>query len=368
MYELYLNGNKVKQINYIGEHDYTPVVEQVETPMLTYNTDNRYGEEDCNYNRYTGYTYVDITCETSGATIYYRYGLCTVDEYCNPTTVPDLTNEPWVLGDFFNIYNTGTNTCDDGSQQWYVEYYAAKSGMEDSGVMSDLITVYADECIDCNDCSNYEALGYPSYEECDCAVNVNSCPEDCSDWENLGYGSYEECDCAVNGNCEETDCNDCSNWEECGYESYEDCDCQVNGNCETDCTDCNNWEECGYTSWDDCSITNDGIFPSPEISGGIDANVSGTTSNIVLMVTDVENLEWKVDYGYSMVQNYVTNWTAGSYVSGSGANSLYNYTRSNPWTDVDGYAHIKVTMRRDGVESETHQYKFNNVRIIEITE
>ena len=311
MYELYLNGNKVKQINYIGEHDYTPVVEQVETPMLTYNTDNRYGEEDCNYNRYTGYTYVDITCETSGATIYYRYGLCTVDEYCNPTTVPDLTNEPWVLGDFFNIYNTGTNTCDDGSQQWYVEYYAAKSGMEDSGVMSDLITVYADECIDCNDCSNYEALGYPSYEECDCAVN---------------------------------------------------------GNCETDCTDCNNWEECGYTSWDDCSITNDGIFPSPEISGGIDANVSGTTSNIVLMVTDVENLEWKVDYGYSMVQNYVTNWTAGSYVSGSGANSLYNYTRSNPWTDVDGYAHIKVTMRRDGVESETHQYKFNNVRIIEITE
>ena len=264
--------------------------------------------------------------------------------------------------------NTGTNTCDDGSQQWYVEYYAAKSGMEDSGVMSDLITVYADECIDCNDCSNYEALGYPSYEECDCAVNGNSCPEDCSDWENLGYGSYEECDCAVNGNCEETDCNDCSNWEECGYESYEDCDCQVNGNCETDCTDCNNWEECGYTSWDDCSITNDGIFPSPEISGGIDANVSGTTSNIVLMVTDVENLEWKVDYGYSMVQNYVTNWTAGSYVSGSGANSLYNYTRSNPWTDVDGYAHIKVTMRRDGVESETHQYKFNNVRIIEITE
>ena len=342
MYELYLNGNKVKQINYIGEHDYTPVVEQVETPMLTYNNDIRYPEGDCNYNRYTGYASVDITCDTVGATIYYRYGLCTVDEYCNPTTVPDLTNEPWVLGDSFNIYNTDTNTCDDGSQQWYVEYYAAKSGMEDSGVMSDLITVYADEYIDCNDCNN---------------------------WEEIGYSSYEECDCALNGNCEETDCTDCSNWAECGYSSYEECDCGVNGNCEeTDCTDCSNWEECGYTSWDDCSITNDGIFPSPEISGGIDGNVSGTTSNIVLMVTDVENLEWKVDYGYSMVQNYVTNWTAGSYVSGSGSNSLYNYTRSNPWTDVDGYAHIKVTMRRDGVESETHHYKFNYVSIIEITE
>ena len=162
---------------------------------------------------------------------------------------------------------------------------------------------------------------------------------------------------------------DCSDWENLGYSSYEECDCQVNGNCdETDCTDCNNWEECGYTSWDDCNITNNGVFPSPEISGGIDGNVSGTTSNIVLMVTDVENLEWKVDYGYSMVQNYVTNWTAGSYVSGSGSNSLYNYTRSNPWTDSEGYAHIKVTMRRDGVESETYHYKFNQVRIIDVTE
>ena len=162
---------------------------------------------------------------------------------------------------------------------------------------------------------------------------------------------------------------DCSDWENLGYSSYEDCDCQVNGNCgETDCSDCANWEECGYTSWDDCNITNYGIFPSPEISGGIDANVSSTMSNINMLAYGVENLEWKVDYGYSMVQNYVTNWTAGSYVSGSGVNSLYNYTRNDPWTDVDGYAHIKVTMRRDGVESETYHYKFNQVRIIDVTE
>ena len=337
MYELYLNGNKVKQINYIGEHDYTPVVEMVERPMLTY-TDHQYAEEDCNYNRYMGYVSVDITCDTVGATIYYRYGLCTVDEYCNPTTQPDLTNEPWVLGDFFNIYNTGTNTCDDGSQQWYVEYYAAKSGMEDSCVMNDIIRVSADEMIDCNDCNNWEELGYTSYEDCDCAVNGFNCPVDCSDWENLGY------------------------------ESYEECDCQLNGNCETDCTDCDNWVECGYTSWDDCYITNYGIFPTPTVTGHIDANVSSTMSNINMLAYGVENLEWKVDYGYSMVQNYVTNWTAGSYVSGSGVNSLYNYTRSNPWTDSEGYAHIKVTMRRDGVESETYHYKFNQVRIIDVTE
>ncbi len=194
-------------------------------------------------------------------------------------------------------------------------------------------------------------------------------PVDCSDWENLGYESYEDCDCQVNGNC--VDCNDCANWEECGYSSYEECDCAVNGNCGgggTDCSDCNNWEECGYTSWDDCNITNNGIFPTPTVTGHIDANVSSTMSNINMLAYGVENLEWKVDYGYSMVQNYVTNWTAGSYVSGSGANSLYNYTRNDPWTDVDGYAHIKVTMRRDGVESETYHYKFNQVRIIDVTE
>lgn len=337
MYELYLNGNKVKQINYIGEHDYTPVVEQVETPMLTYNNEILYPEGDCNFNRHNGYASVDITCETSGATIYYRYGLCTVDEYCNPTP-PDLTNEPWVLGDSLAIYNTDTNTCDDGTQWWYVEYYATKSGMEDSDVMSDLVSVPMDEWIDCNDCNNWQEIGYSSYEECDCAVNGINCPVDCSDWENLGYASYE------------------------------DCDCQVNGNCETDCSDCANWEECGYTSWDDCNITNYGIFPTPTVTGHIDANVSSTTSNINMLAYGVENLEWKVDYGYSMVQNYVTNWTAGSYVSGSGVNSLYNYTRSNPWTDSEGYAHIKVTMRRDGVESETYHYKFNQVRIIDVTE
>lgn len=367
MYELYLNGNKVKQINYIGEHDYTPVVEQVEAPMITYNSQNWIDSQDCNNGKYAGYTTVNITCETAGASIYYRYGVCTVDANCN-TTAPDLTNEPWVLGDSITIYNNDTNTCDDGREYYYIEAKATKSGMDDSTIefVND-VEVEPDESIDCNDCNNWQELGYPSYEDCDCAVNGINCPVDCSDWENLGYESYEDCDCQVNGNC--VDCNDCSNWAECGYSSYEDCDCQVNGNCgETDCTDCENWQECGYTSWDDCAITNDGVFPSPEISGGIDGNVSGTTSNIVLMVTDVENLEWKVDYGYSIYQNYVTNWTAGSYVSGSGTNSLYNYTRSDPWTDVDGYAHIKVTMRRDGVESETHHYKFNYVSIIEITE
>lgn len=340
MYELYLNGNKVKQINYIGEHDYSPVepLDPVETPMITY-TDEQYAEGDCNFNRHTGYASVDITCDTVGATIYYRYGLCTVDENCNPTP-PDLTNEPWVVFDSLSIQNTGTNVCDDGTQWWYVEAYATKSGMEDSGAISSAIMISADEYIDCNDCAN---------------------------WQEIGYSSYEDCDCAVNGNCGE--CNDCANWEECGYSSYEDCDCQVNGNCdETDCSDCNNWQECGYTSWDDCDITNNGVFPSPTVTGHIDANVSSTMSNINMLAYGVENLEWKVDYGYSIYQNYVTNWTAGSYVSGSGVNSLYNYTRNDPWTDVDGYAHIKVTMRRDGAESETYHYKFNQVRIIDVTE
>jgi hypothetical protein len=254
---------------------------------------------------------VHIDCDTVGATIYYRYGLCTVDENCNPTP-PDLTNEPWVIFDSLTIHNTDTNTCDDGTQWWYVEAYATKSGMEDSSVGSSVIMISADEYIDCNDCAN---------------------------------------------------------WQEIGYSSYEDCDCQVNGNCgETDCTDCENWQECGYTSWDDCNITNYGIFPSPTVTGHIDANVSSTMSNINMLAYGVENLEWKVDYGYSIYQNYVTNWTAGSYVSGSGVNSLYNYTRNDPWTDSEGYAHIKVTMRRDGVESETYHYKFNQVRIIDVTE
>lgn len=337
MYELYLNGNKVKQINYIGEHDYTPVVEQVEAPMITYNSQNWIDSQDCNNGKYAGYTTVNITCETAGASIYYRYGVCTVDANCN-TTAPDLTNEPWVLGDRITIYNNDTNTCDDGMEYYYIEAKATKSGMDDSTIefVND-VEVEPDESIDCNDCNNWEALGYPSYEECDCAVNGNNCPVDCSDWENLGYASYEDCDCQVNDNC-------------------------------VDCNDCSNWEECGYTSWDDCNITNYGIFPTPTVTGHIDANVSSTMSNINMLAYGVENLEWKVDYGYSMVQNYVTNWTAGSYVSGSGANSLYNYTRSNPWTDVDGYAHIKVTMRRDGVESETYHYKFNQVRIIDVTE
>ena len=310
MYELYLNGNKVKQINYIGEHDYN-IYDIVDSPQFTSDDQHFYSGEDCNAGRLMGEATVDITCGTSGATIYHRYGLCTVDANCNPT-YPDLTNEPWVLGDYISIHNTGTNTCDDGSQYWYVEAYATKSGMLDSSVGSDLFSVPMDEYIDCNDCSNYEALGYPSYEDCDCAVNGN-----------------------------------------CG---------------ETDCSDCENWEECGYTSWDDCYITNYGIFPTPTVTGHIDANVSSTMSNINMLAYGVENLEWKVDYGYSIFQNYVTNWTAGSYVSGSGVNSLYNYTRNDPWTDVDGYAHIKVTMRRDGVESETYHYKFNQVRIIDVTE
>ena len=231
MYELYLNGNKVKQINYIGEHDYSPEMDMVYEPQFTDDDQYRYENGDCNDGRLMGEATVDITCETSGATIYHRYGLCTVDANCNPT-YPDLTNEPWVLGDNITIYNTSVNTCDDGSQYWYVEAYATKSGMLDSTVGSYLVSVPYNEWIDCNDCSNYEVLGYTSYEECDCALNGTQCPEDCSDWENLGYGSYEECDCAVNGNCEETDCTDCTNWQECGFESYEDCDCQVNGNCE----------------------------------------------------------------------------------------------------------------------------------------
>lgn len=280
MYELYLNGNKVKQINYIGEHDYTPVVEQVETPLIT-NNDEQYAEGDCNVGRPMGAASVQINCDTVGATIYYRYGLCTVDEYCNPT-LPDLTNEPWVVFDSLSIQNTGTNVCDDGTQWWYVEAYATKSGMEDSSVGSSAIMISDDEYIDCNDC--------------------------------------------------------------------------------------NNWEECGYTSWDDCYITNNDVFPTPTVTGGIDANVSSTMSNITMLAYGVENLEWKVDYGYSIDHNYVTNWTAGSYVSGSGANSLYSYTRNDPWTDVDGYAHIKVTMRRDGVESETYHYEFNQVEIIDVTE
>lgn len=115
-------------------------------------------------------------------------------------------------------------------------------------------------------------------------------------------------------------------------------------------------------------VTNNGIFPTPTVTGGIDANASGTMSNVTMLAYGVENLEWKVDYGYSTVKDYVTNWTAGSYVSGSGVNSLYNYTRNNPWTDSEGYAHIKVTMRRDGVESETYHYKFNQVGITNITE
>lgn len=229
MYELYLNGNKVKQINYIGEHDYTPVVEQVETPMITY-TDQQYAEGDCNFNRFRGDASVDITCDTVGATIYYRYGLCTVDEYCNPTP-PDLTNEPWVVFDSLSIQNTGTNVCDDGTQWWYVEAYATKSGMDDSSVSTEGISISADEGFDCYDCNNWQEIGYTSYEDCDCQVNGNCVDcNDCSNWEECGYSSYEDCDCQVNGNC--TDCDDCSNWAECGFESYEDCDCQVNGNCE----------------------------------------------------------------------------------------------------------------------------------------
>lgn len=69
MYELYLNGNKVKQINYIGEHDYTPVVEQVETPLITYD-DQQYAEGDCsncdNWSECGYSSYEDCDCQVNG--------------------------------------------------------------------------------------------------------------------------------------------------------------------------------------------------------------------------------------------------------------------------------------------------------------
>ena len=47
---------------------------------------------------------------------------------------------------------------------------------------------------DCTDCTNWQACGFESYEDCQCQVNGIDCPDPCVDWENKGYESYEECD------------------------------------------------------------------------------------------------------------------------------------------------------------------------------
>lgn len=202
---------------------------------------------------------------------------------------------------------------------------------------------------DCTDCTNWQACGFESYEDCQCQVNGIDCPDPCVDWENKGYESYEECDCAENGNCgDEPDCTDCNNWEECNYASYEDCDCQVNGNCEEE-------PEEEFTQ----PTLLGGITETRELIDGdyytvYDIDMTFSTNGVSGVTYTVEQIT-----GGSSTHNY----------AGSGNNSTYNFTKRVSQLGVDRRWHFYLTQVKDGQSYNTTHYAVDlNQTIIEIVD
>ena len=128
-------------------------------------------------------------------------------------------------------------TLSGATESWVVANYGIKSAVYTPGENSSLAVNTLGCCEDPGvDCSDWENLGYESYEDCTCQNFGEGCEDPGYDCENCD--GDPECECYCSGgewdgeNCNYPEGTDCSDWENMGYSSYEECDCAENGNCE----------------------------------------------------------------------------------------------------------------------------------------